>query len=61
MERLLIEASYIINSDLELDSLLKNVLKILTKYLNAEASAMLLLDVSSGRSEFFVFSANQDL
>jgi sigma-B regulation protein RsbU (phosphoserine phosphatase) len=61
MERLLIEASYIINSDLELDSLLKNVLKILTNYLNAEASAILLLDKNSDRSEYFVFSADQDL
>lgn len=61
MERLLIEASHIINSDLELESLLKNVLKILTNYLNAEASAILLFDKSGDRPELFTFSANQDL
>jgi phosphoserine phosphatase RsbU/P len=58
IEHLLIEASHILNSDLELQQLLKNVLKILTDYLNAEASAIYLTNYSAGEPELFTFTVD---
>ncbi|NLI14991.1 MAG: SpoIIE family protein phosphatase [candidate division Zixibacteria bacterium] len=58
IEHLLIEASHILNSDLELQQLLKNVLKILTDYLNAEASAIYLTSYASGGPELFTFTVD---
>lgn len=58
IEHLLIEASHILNSDLELQQLLKNVLKILTDYLNAEASAIYLTNYAAGEPELFTFSVD---
>ncbi len=60
VERLLIEASHILNLDLELESLLKNILNILSEYLMAEASAILLLGVEGRRSELSTFISDQD-
>ena len=56
-ERLLIEASHILNQDLELAALLKNILTILTDYLEAEASAVLLIGSADSRTELFTFTA----
>ena len=56
----MIEASHILNRDLELESLLKNILNILTNYLNAEASAILLSGSNSRQSELFTFISSQD-
>jgi len=56
-ERLLIEASHILNQDLELATLLKNILTILTDYLETEASAVLLLGSADSQSELFTFTA----
>lgn len=58
IEHLLIEASHILNSDLELQQLLKNVLRILTDYLNAEASAIYLTNYGAGEPELFTFSVD---
>jgi sigma-B regulation protein RsbU (phosphoserine phosphatase) len=55
---LLIEASHILNSDFELQPLLKNVLRILTDYLKAEASAIYLTNYPAGHPELFTFSVD---
>ena len=60
-ERLLIEASHILNQDLELPTLLKNVLTILTDYLEAEASAILISSGSDNRNELFTYVNDRDL
>lgn len=60
-ERLLIEASHILNQDLELPTLLNNILRILTDYLEAEASAILITTSTEGQSELFTFVTNKDL
>ncbi len=58
-ERLLIEASHILNSDLEIQTLLGNILGILTRYLKAEASTIYLSNNAS-RPELFVFAEDLD-
>ncbi len=60
-ERLLIEASHILNQDLELAALLKNILRILTDYLEAEASAILIMSNTEHLSELFTFVTNKDI
>jgi len=60
-ERLLIESSHILNRNLELTSLLKNILNILTDYLGAEASAILLTKTTEDYSELFTFVAGKDI
>ncbi|MCP4581697.1 MAG: SpoIIE family protein phosphatase [candidate division Zixibacteria bacterium] len=60
-ERLLIESSHILNRNLELTSLLKNILNILTDYLGAEASAILLTKTTEDYSELFTFIAGKDI
>jgi sigma-B regulation protein RsbU (phosphoserine phosphatase) len=57
-ERLLIQASHILNSDLELQPLLKNVLRILADSLEAEASAIYLTSFRDGKPELFTFAAD---
>lgn len=59
VEKLLIEASHILNSDLELPKLLNNILSILTRYLKAEASAIFLIN-NNALSELFVFVEGKD-
>jgi len=61
VERLLIEASHILNLDLELESLLKNILKTLSEYLMAEASAVLLIRSEGRQSELSTFISDQDI
>jgi sigma-B regulation protein RsbU (phosphoserine phosphatase) len=60
VERLLIETSHILNLDLNLESLLRNILSILTKYLNAEASAILLLGSNSEEANISTYITDQD-
>ncbi len=59
-ERLLIDASYMLNQNLELASLLENILNILAEYLNAEASAILLFDFDEDKSELFTYVVGKD-
>lgn len=58
-ERLLIEASHILNSDLEIQTLLGNILSILTRYLKAEAS-LIYLKNNVSRPELFVYVEDID-
>jgi len=58
-ERLLIEASHILNSDLEIQTLLGNILTILTRYLKAEAS-LIYLKNNASRPELFVYVEDID-
>jgi sigma-B regulation protein RsbU (phosphoserine phosphatase) len=61
LERLLIEASHILNADLELQPLMKNVLRILIKYLNAEASAIFLSETRGCKAELFTYTAEKNI
>jgi sigma-B regulation protein RsbU (phosphoserine phosphatase) len=60
-ERLLIEASHILNQDLELPVLLKNILNILSDYLEAEASAIFVIGDGENHSELFTFTIAKDM
>lgn len=60
-ERLLIEASHILNQDLELATLLKNILNLLTDYLEAEASAILLVSQDSQKYELFTYTSRKGI
>jgi sigma-B regulation protein RsbU (phosphoserine phosphatase) len=51
---LLISAAKILNSSLELDTLLRNMLDITTEYVEAEASSIILLDSKNKRLEFYI-------
>ena len=51
---LLIRAAKILNSSLELDTLLRNMLDITTEYVEAEASSIILLDSKNQRLEFYI-------
>lgn len=51
---LLIRAAKILNSSLELDTLLRNMLDITTEYVEAEASSIILLDSKNERLEFYI-------
>jgi len=59
-ERLLIDASYLLNQNLELASLLENILNVLAEYLNAEASAVVLFDFDEDKSELFTYVVGKD-
>jgi len=59
LDHLLIEASHILNLDLEVNTLLKNILNILTDYLNADASAILLFGSQGRRAELFTYASGQ--
>lgn len=56
LDRLLIEASHILNLDLELNTLLKNISSILTDYLQADASAILLFGSPGRRADLFTYA-----
>lgn len=51
---LLIRAAKILNSSLELDTLLRNMLNITSEYVQAEASSIILLDSKNQRLEFYI-------
>ncbi|MFQ5870323.1 MAG: SpoIIE family protein phosphatase [Candidatus Zixiibacteriota bacterium] len=51
---LLMRAAKILNSSLELDTLLRNMLNITTEYVEAEASSIILLDSKNERLEFYI-------
>lgn len=51
---LLIRAAKILNSSLELDTLLRNMLDITTEYVEAEGSSIILLDSKNERLEFYI-------
>lgn len=51
---LLIRAAKILNSSLEVDTLLRNMLDITTEYVEAEASSIILLDSKNQRLEFYI-------
>jgi sigma-B regulation protein RsbU (phosphoserine phosphatase) len=51
---LLIRAAKILNSSLELNTLLRNMLDITTEYVEAEASSIILLDSKNERLEFYI-------
>ncbi|KPJ51132.1 MAG: hypothetical protein AMJ41_00335 [candidate division Zixibacteria bacterium DG_27] len=51
---LLIRAAKILNSSLELDTLLRNMLDITTEYVEAEASSIILLDSKNKRLDFYI-------
>jgi sigma-B regulation protein RsbU (phosphoserine phosphatase) len=51
---LLIRAAKILNSSLELDTLLRNMLDITAEYVEAEASSIILLDSKNKRLEFYI-------
>ncbi|MCD6162275.1 MAG: SpoIIE family protein phosphatase [candidate division Zixibacteria bacterium] len=56
VEHLLIEASHILNHNLELEALLKNILNILAEYLDAEASAIFIEGTENKKPELYIYT-----
>ena len=61
LEKLLFQASHILNQDLELETLLKNILDMLTEFLEVEASAILLFGSSGSKAELYSFTPDKQL